>query len=42
MRDELCAVVRSDVRGYAMLGKYVEEEELCELGRGDGVVRGDE
>ena len=25
-----------------MLGEHVEEDELCELGRGDGVVRGDE
>ena len=36
------AAVRCDVRGYAVLGKYMEEEELCELGRGDGVVHGDE
>ena len=38
MRDEFCAMVRHDVCGYAVLGEYVEEEELCKLGQGDGVV----
>ena len=42
MQDKFCTMVRCDMCGYAVLGEYVEEEELCELGQGDSVVGGDE
>ena len=42
MQDEFRAAVRCDMRGYAVLREYMEEEELCELGRGDSVMCGGE
>ena len=42
MRNKLGASVEGDMCQYAMLSEDMQEEELCEFRRSDGVVSGDE
>ena len=42
VRDKLHTVIRGNMRGYTVFREDMHDEEIGQLGRGDGVMSGDE